>query len=319
MVFKEGKVSKRLQKLLELIQNKPGITATQLHRLCEERVTLRTIQEDLKYLREEWDGGELVKRGRGYFLEGLVRPVIEELPRQEEEKRIYIKLALDAVRNMKDLAEMHDDIVRELRLNRNPVPFYMKSESFQELDTDDETVRELQEAIVRDSNIAFVYRGEDFYVAPLRIVNFDGIWYLYGYDHEEREANKWKTWLLEEIESLEVYESEKHGIDDEEVEEDLEEAFSARFVPDRHIEVNVRVWGPATQLFRLKEQLPRQKIIRDEKDSLTVQSIVSTFDEVEAEIKSFLPYIEVLKPAELQEKILGELRNYLKSKMENGE
>jgi len=314
MEFKEGKVTRRLKKLLEYIRRSPGITASQLHKRCEEKVTLRTIQEDLKYLRKEWRGGRLVKRGRGYYLEESDETLEESLARQELEKRIYVKLALDAVRKMEDLAEMHDDIVQELRLDRNPIPFYMKSESFQELDTDDETVRELQDAIVRDSNIAFAYRGEDFYIAPLRIVNFDGIWYLYGYDHEEREANKWKTWLLEEIDSLEVYESEKHSIDDEEVEEDLEEAFSARFVPDRQIEVNVRVWGPAMELFRLKEQLPRQRIIRDEKDSLTVQSVVSTFDEVEAEIKSFLPYIEVLEPAQLRDRLLGELRGYLEER-----
>jgi len=315
MEFKEGKVTRRLKKLLEYIRRSPGITASQLYKRCEEKVTLRTIQEDLKYLREAWrGGGAVIKRGRGYYLQERDEMLDESLARQEEEKRIYIKLALDAVRKMEDLSQMHEEIVEGLRLDRNPVPFYMKSESFEELDTDDETVRELQEAIVHDSNAAFVYRGEAFYVAPLRIVNFDGIWYLYGFDHQEQEFNKWKTWLLSEIEKLEVYDGEKHDIDDEEVEEDLEEAFSPHFVPDRQIRVIVRVTGPAVELFRLKEQLPRQRILEEENESLTAESIVSTYDEVEAEIKSFLPHIEVLEPVQLRDRLLGELRGYLEER-----
>ncbi len=310
----QGKIAERRRMLLDLIRQNQGVTTKELYRLYREHggeEVLKTIQNDLKYLREKWTGGELVRRGRRNYLEWIDAPLGEALSRQEEEKRIYIKLALDSVRKMEDLAEMHEEIIEELRLDRNPMPFYMKSESFQELDTDDETVLELEEAIVHDSNVAFTYRGEDFHIAPLRIVNFDGIWYLYGYDHEERESNKWKTWLLSEIGNLEVYVSEKHDIDDEAVEEDLEEAFSPRFVPDRQIRVLLRVWGAARELFRLKEQVPRQRILSEEEDFMTVESTVSTLDAVEAEIKSFLPHIEVLEPATLREKILTELRSYL--------
>lgn len=311
---KGREIIRRRLKILELIAQQPGITRREIQRKLSEggeHWALRTIEGDVKYLLEHWEGGELKSRGRGLFIERLYRPLSESAARQEREKKVYIKLALDAVRNMEELSEMHDGLVRELHIDASEIPFYLKSESYEEIDTDDERIRELQEAIRQDHNIAFDYRGESFYVAPLRIVNFDGIWYLYGLDHQEREANRWKTWLLSEIENPEIYYDERHDIADSEVEEDLEEAFSPLFVPDREICVRVRVRPPATKFFRLREQLPRQRIVAEEGEALIVESLVSTFADVEAEIKSFLPHVEVLSPNALREKILSELRDYL--------
>jgi len=314
---KGREIAERRRRILELIRQQPGITRREIQRKLAEggdEWALRTVEGDVKYLLEHWDGGVLTGRGRGLYIERLYRPLSEAAARQEREKKVYIKLALDAVRNMEDLSEMHDGLVQELQIDPSAIPYYLKSENYEEIDTDDETIRELQEAIRQDNNIAFDYRGESFYVAPLRIVNFDGIWYLYGLDHQEREANRWKTWLLSEIENPEIYYDERHDIADSEVDEDLEEAYSPLFVPDREIRVRVRVHPPATEFFRLREQLPRQRIVGEEGESLIVESIVSTFADLEAEIKSFLPHVEVLEPKELREKILADLRRYLESR-----
>ena len=55
----------------------------------------------------------LTSKERGLYIERLYRPLSKPAARQEREKKVYITLARDAVRNMEDLSEMHDGLVLE--------------------------------------------------------------------------------------------------------------------------------------------------------------------------------------------------------------
>jgi predicted DNA-binding transcriptional regulator YafY len=310
-ILKEKRMEERLRRHIELMRRHPGISSRELLEKAEGVESLRTIQNDLRYLMEEWDGGRVVRVGRGYRVE-LHRPVEEAF--EERERKIYIKLALEQAEKMSDFSEHHEAIVRDLGLDRLEIPYYVKAESYEELDSDEEEVSLLAEAIGRDHPVIFRYREKDFHVAPVRLVNFDGIWYLYGKDLEEDEEreNPWKTWLLSEIEKVEVEYAEKHSIDDEEVEEDLEEAPSPHFVPDRKVRVLLRVDAEAAELFELKEHFPDQKILsREEDGSLRVEAEVSVYEDLERELKSWLPHLEILEPEEYRKRLLEELEAYL--------
>jgi len=204
--------------------------------LCHEDMSLNYI-EDVRMIR--------IRRGV-YGLEDC-RVALEDVA-LERDKKVFLKLALENLENLTDLSKHHDEIEDELKLGNIKTPYFIKSEEYQELNTDEEEIEKLEEAINQDHVIAFSFKGKDFYVEPYRLVNFDGIWYLYGKDRNETEENAYKTWMLKHINKVEVFYDETHDLPDEEIDE---------------------------------------------------------------EIKAWLPYIEILEPQEYQESFKEELQNYL--------
>jgi predicted DNA-binding transcriptional regulator YafY len=311
--MKETPEQIRMRKVIEYIHHHPGCTTRQIADTISAEtghpVTLRTIQNYLRYLREEWRDGKLIStRGRHTIQDYRIIPQrgIEEQP------RIFLKLALEALENLSDLSDEYQNLIKKLNLETLQNPFYIKPEEYEHLNTDEEELKDLHFAINNDTVIAFAYRGRDFHVEPYRLVSFDGIWYLYGRDIEEKEENDHKTWLLSDIDDVEVFHGDRHDTPDEEIEEDLKEAYSPAFVPDRHFSVTVRIAPEVTELFTLKKHLPRQHTIRQEADgSLLVRATVSTYEDIDPEIKSWLPHIEIIEPASYRETFLRELEAYL--------
>ena len=139
-------------------------------------------------------------------------------------------------------------------------------------------------------------------VEPYRLVNFDGIWYLYGRDKEERIDNDHKTWMLKDIDKVEIYYDNTHSTSDAEIDKDLEEAHSANFVVDTAFDVKLRVSANIADIFRQRNHLPKQHSTLQEDGTLIVISTISTYADIDPEIKSWLPYIEILEPLSYREK-----------------
>ncbi len=310
MPLKETRMNRRLRRYLDLMKQKGSVTTRELQKYCGEKVSLRTVQNDLRYLREHWEHGEIISEHGKHRLK--YRSQKEAAEGLDEEKKIYLKLALEATKKMNDFSEPKEELEERLGLRKLESTYYVKAETYEELDTDDELIRELDMAIREDHPVIFEYEGERYHVDPLRLVNFDGIWYLYGFDKEEAVSNPWKTWLLKGISGVEIVYSERHDISDEEAEEDLEEAPSPYFVPDRKIPVLLRVEKEAEELFLLKEHLPDQeKVGACEDGALKVRCVASTYEDIADEIKRWLPHLRILEPREWQERILEELEEYL--------
>ena len=120
----------------------------------------------------------------------------------EMEKKVFLKLALENLADLTDLSKHHHEIVEELKLDHLKTPYYIKSEDYQKLNTNREAIEELEEAILKDNLVAFAFQDKSYYVEPYRLVNFDGIWYLYGKDKKENEDNCYKTWMLKHIDDV---------------------------------------------------------------------------------------------------------------------
>ena len=57
--------------------------------------------------------------------------------------------------------------------------------------------------------------------------------------------------------------------------------------------------------------MPNQHSKVQKDGSLLVTSIISTYADIDQEIKSWLPYIEILEPKEYRDKLKNELKHYL--------
>jgi predicted DNA-binding transcriptional regulator YafY len=230
----------------------------------------------------------------------------------DREKKAYIKLALETVEELDDISRHHREVCSKLHLDELQIPFYIKPEAYQRLNTDEEEISNLEEAILGDNIIEFRYKGQWYHVAPYRLVNFDGIWYLYGKDMEERGEHDHKTWMLEFIDDVTVYHSQKHDTPDEEIEQDLDKAYGAQFIPDHEIEMQFFIDDTVADLFRLKAHFPRQQIVEEKAHGILFKSVVSSFAEVEQEIKSWIPHIHIISPDDFREKIHAQLKSYMK-------
>jgi predicted DNA-binding transcriptional regulator YafY len=229
----------------------------------------------------------------------------------EEEKRIYIKLALESLEDLQDISKHHDDIARKLHIDRMHIPFYIKPENYERLQTDKEEIETLERAIKNDLAVVFDYKGELFHVEAYRMVNFEGIWYLYGKDINETKDNPYKTWLLEYIDHIEIDSRTRHSLDDDDVEAMLENAYDANFIPDNVIETELFVRYPSAEKFRLKSFFPNQTIVEENEKGIRIKAYVSTHEELLPEVLSFLPDISIIKPLSFKRRLLVCIRKYL--------
>lgn len=294
-----------------LNQYPQGRTSKQLseHLVCN----IKTIQNYVKDLNAGFvEGVELINERRGHYRIVDSRTPIDKAAISME-KKVYLKLAVEALENLSNLSQHHDEIVEELKLDHLSTPYFIKSENYQKLNTDEEEIEKLGNAIDSDNIIEFAFKEKRYHVEPYRLVNFDGIWYLYGKDKEEIEGNACKTWMLKSIDKVEIYYDVNHDTSDEDITEDLEQAHSAQFVVNKEFDVTVKVSAKIADIFRQRNHLPKQHSIILSDGSLLVTSTISTYEDIDPEIKSWLPHIEILEPLEYKEKFKEELSNYLKN------
>jgi len=303
-----------LEHIISLFSEFPlGLTTAELYELMQQRYGYTQTQKNLKntYLSLLEDGAikgvsfEFINRGKHKLKDSRFDGALER------EKKIYVKLALESLEDLQDISNCHNDVCSRLHLDELEVPFFIKSESYQELNTSEYEIKLLEDAILQDNIIVFDYKNHPYHVAPLRMVSFDGIWYLYGKDIEEKTTNAYKTWLLKYIDNVEIMYDKKHDIDDDEVEEDLDNAYDAMFVPDKQITIELKASTQIAELFELKEYFPRQKILKRTDKSIYIQSIISTYQEILPEIKSLIPHIEIVNPQELKDMLDNDIKAFL--------
>ena len=249
MQIKDNKVEQRLRYIIRYLERHPNCTTIQLSK--KFNVSERAIQFDLKYLREEWKGGKLTST------KGLHSIKINDVTLNKElelKKKTFIKLALEAMEDLSDLSRQHEHIEKELNLENLNTPYYIKAKEYEYLDTNDLDIKDLQAAIIQDYIIDFLYQGTYYHVEPYRLVNFDGVWYLYGKDIQEKEDNDHKTWLLQDIDKVEVYYGQTHEKSDEQIEGELDNADDASFIPDHQFDVVVKVSSKIAHIIKTKNK-----------------------------------------------------------------
>ncbi len=321
--MQQTKKQKNIEMLIEFIKNNPdGCSTAQMRDQLEKvnistkPITLRTIQTYMKDLKEDYvKGVEPIEVHRGFYKIIDRRSPISQMA-IEHEKRIYLKLAVESMEELSDFSKHHDQIVKDLKLCKVSTAYYVKPENYEKLNTSEEEIKLLEEAILKKYIISFDYRDDIYIVEAYRMVNFDGIWYLYGKDTQERRGNPYKTWMLEFIDKVEVDYTHHHNISNETIEEHLDDADSAAFVPGKAFTVKVKVSSEVAHIFKRRKHLPEQSCLFEKDGSLIATSVISTYDDIDPEIKSWLPHIEILEPLEYRERFLLELESY-RNKFQN--
>ncbi len=299
---KHDKFFSRVLLMMQLLKERKEMTLLELAQEygVDERTIRRDVTERMLFFPIE------VRNSVVYLDEfyDITTPVLTQ------EELLIAELAFNSIH---DIDEATNKKLHSIRAKlTNPLyfnPYNIKKEGFQEINMDSELLNKIEDAITK-RNISKVTSNDiTSTVLPYKITAFDGIWYLLARDTEDE---KIKTYLISQVQefhaSAKVFSTTYTDIDAV-----LENVHTAWFEDGNSFEVVVKVKKEIAHYFQLKKHLTSQEIKKENTDgSIVVSFTVSTDEDVDNLIKSWLPHIEVISPYRFRKKLLNELEKYVK-------
>lgn len=148
-------------------------------------------------------------------------------------------------------------------------------------------------------------KDEVIKINPIKIVNFEGLWYLVATD----ENDKLKSYYMKNITLLKTYKTTFKI--PQKVETILNNAISIWFSDDEPFEVTLEIDNHVAKFFKQKPISITQKIIKEDDKKLTI-SVMATSDwEIIPIIKSWIPFVKVINPVRIHQKVQDEAKKFL--------
>lgn len=183
-----------------------------------------------------------------------------------------------------------------------------KKTKMEKIDKDDEGKLAIIKTAISSRNVLKChYNSKDRVVHPLKIVLMENYWYVLIYDND---AKTIKTFHLKTIQGLELTKEvfEKPNID---VKKKLDGAINAYFKDEPIIDVELLVHEKVVRYFHRQPLSVNQRLFPTSDPKYTKLSITITdYMEIIPTIQQFLPYVKVLSPDALNDKIKNNLNNY---------
>ncbi|QOY53253.1 helix-turn-helix transcriptional regulator [Candidatus Sulfurimonas baltica] len=277
---------------------------TQKELAQEFSVSLRTIQRDIGRLCyfpiEKTDDGKL------YFTEGfsLKRTSFEDI------EMVLLSLSLSMIMDISPkFSKSSHSLLAKLLVPNFATPYLIKQNPYESIDVDSAKLNELEYGIENKRITTIMINKREFVVEPYKIISFDEIWYLFA---KELESEKIKTFFISDISQVDY--SQKSFTMKKPIDSILENVHTAWFDDGVQYEVKVKIMQPIAHYFKRKKHFVSQELVREDDDgSIVVSFKVSSDEEVDNLIKSWLPHIKVISPKRIRKKMLKELDEYVKS------
>jgi len=168
-------------------------------------------------------------------------------------------------------------------------------------------VQILENAIISRRQIECSYKQKKRLLNPMKIVNYEGFWYLLAVD----DTSILKKFYLKELNELKV----------------KNKTFDQDLLLDRRLENTISIWFSVTQkpyrvtlqidhsivkYFKRKPISNTQRVESfDEDGSMYISVEVTTDMEIISLVKYWIPYIKVVKPKRIQSYIEEDIRAYI--------
>lgn len=282
------KLSTRLSQILIKFNNGDRVT---IEDLAEEfGVSKRTIERDFvrfSYL-------PIIKENKEYYLEDLA----------------IGKLNFDDIKNfaifsgVKSLfPSLTKQFLAEILTDKINKAFLVSNSGFEDIEKKQEIFYNLTSAICDQKIINFFYNDKARVVKPYKLINTNGIWYLNATENEDI-----KTYTFSKIKSLKV--TDEKFIQNINILKEIERN-EINFLSSITKEVHLEIDNSAKEYFLRKKVLSNMKIIDQTNEYFIVSTNVAFDDEILNIVKQWIPYIRIVFPFELQNKLQDTLKNYL--------
>jgi len=260
-------------------------------------VNLRTVQRDLN---ERFAYLPLLKANGLYHLDPTY---LGKLSTRDLER--FASLA--GIRGL--FPSLSDDFLRDIFDSRVQSALLVKGHNYENLSGKEPQFRLLEQAIVARNHVCFDYHKEDGVkqyakVAPFKLVNHKGIWYLAA-----RDANKLKTFAFKKIQRLlrldSLFEADP-SIDKMLTEED------GIWLGEEKKEIVLKITAGIAGYFKRRKLIANQVIEKELEDGgLIVSAKVGHLNQILPIVRYWIPHIRIISPEGLQESLEKDLEGYL--------
>lgn len=276
----------------------------------EFNVSQRSVQRDIELLNMTGFPILLLENGRYSFQEGFS---LKKMMLSKEEASL-LSFTFEMTKSLGDKFEdSFRSLLGKILGQQHNSPFYVKMPDGYKIAKDFPFLKDLEQAVNEFRRVILKYQAkgleEVFNISPLKVIFFDGFWYLLAQPHDKKGMIKFR---LDKINGVKILEQEFEPPAN--LQMVLDESINIRFSAKRSIKVMLKVGKEASSYFRQRTYVPLQKIKREEKDgSLIVESRISQYAEITPVIFGWVPHIQVLSPAELKSQVRDVMKSYLET------
>ncbi|BAF73241.1 helix-turn-helix transcriptional regulator [Sulfurovum sp. NBC37-1] len=299
------KILTRLTVILSRLYDREALSVTELAE--EFNVSGRTIQRDFN---ERLISFPIYQDKKKWKMQDGFR--IEKIKSIEEQ------LVLDIIEKMTEsiggkFATTSHKLLSKIK-NEDFNPIYTKL-NIEDISDRFDDIQLIEKAIKDKTELECSYENERegtfrANIQPLKIVNYEGFWYLVAF--KDGTVQKYYIKTLSNIQP-----TAKTFTVDEDIEELLKNSINIWFKSDiEPFEVKIYADKVAAKYFK-RRALPTQSIETLREDG-TMEFVVTITDEMEIIpiVKYWLPHLRILEPLWIQELINADLKKYLKEKDE---
>ena len=183
-----------------------------------------------------------------------------------------------------------------------------QTSSIEKIDNFKNEIIQIKNAVETKSIIKCFYNDKNREIYPLKILNLEGFWYLIVYEPID---NKIKTFHLNTIKNIEVLNT--HFSFDEEKINSFDNAISAYYKPENEsILVQLFIDKEVSRYVMRKPLNKSQRVLKIYDDeSCDVELTITDFMEIIPTIQRYLPFIGVIEPQELKNRVKMNIDLYL--------
>ena len=287
------KIATRLACILTKLNNGESFTVKELSK--EFEVGVRTIQRDLK---ERLIYLPIVKKNKYYSMESYALGKLNF----EDIKNFATISGIKSLFPLLNNGFISD--ILNVKLNS---AYLIKNQGFENISHHQDWFNKISAAILKSSPVEFTYKEKCRVVNPYKLVNNEGVWYLFAEENEQLKSftfSKIKqfSWKNES----KVFTPKKEFLD--KISQNDTNWFSQEL-----IEVVLEINNTAKEYFFRKDILPNKQILEQNDNYFTISTKVSYDDEILKVVKYWIPYIKIISPLYLQEKFTNILEDYIKT------
>ena len=206
---------------------------------------------------------------------------------------------------------LSDDFLRDIFDARIQAAVMVKGHNYENMAGKEAAFRSLEQAIVGRQHIAFDYQkdtGLKSYsgVAPFKLINHKGIWYVAA-----RDGEKLKAFSFAKIENLHVLESRFPA--DPDIDRKLAEE-DGIWLNDDKKEIVLKIDQEVAGYFKRRKLIANQVIEKELEDGgLIISAKVGHPNQVVPIVRYWIPHIRIISPEGLQAEMESDISTYLKA------
>ncbi|MBF0594986.1 MAG: WYL domain-containing protein [Candidatus Omnitrophica bacterium] len=305
----QKKAIERLITLLSILDKGRSISSKEVAETLD--VAQRTVQRDIKVLKNAGYPIDELENGRHQFVEGFT---LRKFSLTEEQASLMSFMFEIASGLGETFEESFKDLFNRLRAKDLQTAYFAKVPAKRTPLPASTDIKYLEAAILDCDRVQISYVSaakveKEYCLEPLKIAFFDGFWYLVAIKKGETRIQKYRIDRVKSVTILEEAFIPRVNID-----KILNDSVNIWFDEVRGDRVLIRVAPEAVQFFKECQYLPLQKTVEERKDgSIVVETFPAQPDEIRRIIMHWIPCLTVLEPAAFKAEIKTMVEEYIKS------